>query len=111
MAAVAETSRGEDAGCLYGLNTQHDPGRASSLARRTGGDDDGLLRALQPVDLTFESTSRGHAVERAFHLLPNALHGTSADAALAGDLRHAELRSRKVRPRGHLCKAAISRNT
>ena len=37
-----------DAGCLYGLNTQHNPWRASSLARRTGGDNDGLLSALPP---------------------------------------------------------------
>jgi hypothetical protein len=33
--------------------TQHDPWRASALARRTGGDDN-LLGALQPVDLLFE---------------------------------------------------------
>src|SRR5262245_3673301 len=45
MAAVTGTSRGAEAGCLYGLNTQHDPWRASSLAWRTGGDDDGLLGA------------------------------------------------------------------
>jgi hypothetical protein len=47
--AVTGRSRGADAGCLYGLNTQHDPWRASSLAWRTGGDDDGLLGALQRV--------------------------------------------------------------
>src|SRR5262249_3784854 len=40
------TSRGADAGCLYDLNTQHDPRRGSSLAWRTGGDDNGLLGAL-----------------------------------------------------------------
>jgi hypothetical protein len=28
-----------DVGCLYGLNTQHDPWRASALAWRTGGND------------------------------------------------------------------------
>jgi hypothetical protein len=31
--------------------TQHDPCRASKLARRTGGDDNGLVGALQPLDL------------------------------------------------------------
>jgi hypothetical protein len=31
--------------------TQHDPFRASALAWRTGGDDNGLLGALEPVDL------------------------------------------------------------
>jgi hypothetical protein len=45
---------GANAGCLYGLNTQHDPWRASSLACRTRGDDDGLLGALHPVDFLFE---------------------------------------------------------
>jgi len=35
------------------------------------------------------SASRGHADERAFHLLLNALHRTSADAALARDLPYA----------------------
>src|SRR5262249_60777908 len=38
MAAVSGTSRGADAGCLYGLNTQHDPLRASGLAWRTRTD-------------------------------------------------------------------------
>src|SRR5262249_26363813 len=47
-------SRAADAGCLYGFNTQHDPWRASSLAWRTGGDDNGFLGALEPVDLLFE---------------------------------------------------------
>ena len=32
-------------------DTQHDPWRASALAWRTGGDDNGLLGALQPLDL------------------------------------------------------------
>ena len=35
------------------------------------------------------SASRGHADERAFHLLLNALHRTSTDAALARDLAYA----------------------
>ena len=35
------------------------------------------------------STSRGHADERAFHLLLDALNGAGADAALARDLAHA----------------------
>src|SRR6516165_5164643 len=35
------------------------------------------------------STSRGHADERAFHLLPDALHRACADAALTRDLAHA----------------------
>jgi hypothetical protein len=35
------------------------------------------------------AASRGHAVERAFHLLLNALNGPTADAALAGNLQHA----------------------
>ena len=35
------------------------------------------------------SASRGHADERAFHLLLNALHRAGADAALARDLAHA----------------------
>jgi hypothetical protein len=34
--------------------TQHDPCRASALAWRSGGDDNGLLGALQPVDLLFK---------------------------------------------------------
>ena len=46
-------SRRADPRCLYGLNTQHDPGRASSLAWRAGGDDNGLLGALEPINLTF----------------------------------------------------------
>ena len=54
MAAVTGTLRGADAACRYGFNTQHDPWRASSLAWRTGGGDNGLLGALQPVDLLFE---------------------------------------------------------
>src|SRR5262245_61852344 len=54
MAAVTGTSRGADAGCLYGLNTQNDPRRTARLAWRAGGDDNGLLSALKPVDLTFE---------------------------------------------------------
>ena len=44
--AVTGTSSGADAECFRGLNTQHDPGRASRLAWRVGGDDDGLLGAL-----------------------------------------------------------------
>jgi hypothetical protein len=52
--AVTGTSRGADAGCFSGLDTQHDPWRASRLAWRTGGNDNGLLGALQPVDLLFE---------------------------------------------------------
>jgi hypothetical protein len=35
------------------------------------------------------SASRGHADERAFHLLPDALHRAGADAQLARDLAHA----------------------
>src|SRR5215469_4005042 len=35
------------------------------------------------------SASRGHADERAFHLLPDALNGAAADATLAGNLQHA----------------------
>ena len=35
------------------------------------------------------SASRGHGVERAFHLPLNALNGAAADAALAGNLQHA----------------------
>jgi hypothetical protein len=31
--------------------TQHDPWRATALAWRTGGDDNGVLGALQPLDL------------------------------------------------------------
>jgi hypothetical protein len=34
-----------------GEMTQHDPCRASALAWRTGGNDDGLLGPLQPLDL------------------------------------------------------------
>ena len=43
---VIAASRGGAAARLYGLNTQHDPWRASALARRTGGDDNSLLTAL-----------------------------------------------------------------
>jgi hypothetical protein len=35
------------------------------------------------------SASRGRAVERAFHLLLNALNGPTANAALAGNPQHA----------------------
>ena len=35
------------------------------------------------------SASRGHAVERALHLLLNALNGPAADAELAGNLQNA----------------------
>jgi hypothetical protein len=41
-------SRDADAAHLYGLDTKHDPCRASALAWRTGGDDNGLVGALQP---------------------------------------------------------------
>jgi hypothetical protein len=40
--------------CLYSLHTEHDPWRASAFAWRTGGDDNGLLCALEPVNLTVE---------------------------------------------------------
>jgi hypothetical protein len=40
-----------DAGCLYGLHTQHDPRRASRLTWRAGCGDNGLLGALEPIDL------------------------------------------------------------
>ena len=46
---VTGPSRGADAARLHGLDTQHDPGRASALARRTRGDDNGLFDALQPL--------------------------------------------------------------
>jgi hypothetical protein len=49
---------GADAARPYGLDTQHDPRRASALARRTGGDDNGLLGALQPFDLLLGSAMR-----------------------------------------------------
>jgi hypothetical protein len=49
--AVPRTSRGADAAPPTAFTPQHDPCRASALARRTGGDDDGLLGALQPLDL------------------------------------------------------------
>jgi hypothetical protein len=44
-------SRGADAARLYGLDTQHDPWRASTLACRTGGDDelDGLFEFGDPL--------------------------------------------------------------
>ena len=42
-------SRGACPTRLYGLPTQHGPCRASALARRAGGDDDGLLGALNPL--------------------------------------------------------------
>ena len=47
--AFAGTSRGADAGCLYGLNTQHDPWRASSLAWR------GARRSAQAARETFST--------------------------------------------------------
>jgi hypothetical protein len=43
-----------DGARLYSLHTQYDPWRTSALAWRTGGNDNGLLGALQPVDLLFE---------------------------------------------------------
>jgi hypothetical protein len=51
-----------DAGCLYGLNTQDDPGRASRLAWRAGGNDNGLSAALQPRR---ENRWRGERVHQA----------------------------------------------
>src|SRR5262249_47932208 len=52
------TLRGADAGCLYGLNAQNDPWRASSLAWRTGGDDKGLVGAAAAQ---CDIDCRGHA--------------------------------------------------
>ena len=52
----------------------------------------GVKRTLGWRVLSFicvPSASRGHADERAFHLLLNALHRAGADAALARDLAHA----------------------
>ena len=46
MAAVTGISRAADAGRLYGLNAQHDPRQAPSLAWRTRSHDNGLLGAL-----------------------------------------------------------------
>ena len=37
-----------------GASAQHDPWRAAPVAWRAGRNDDGLLGALQPVDLLFE---------------------------------------------------------
>jgi hypothetical protein len=51
---VTGPSRGADAARLHRLDTQHDPGPASALARRTRGDDNGLFDALQPLDVLFE---------------------------------------------------------
>jgi hypothetical protein len=47
-------SRGASATHLYCLDAQHDPWRAASHAWRAGGDDNGLLAALEAVDLLFE---------------------------------------------------------
>jgi len=38
-----------------GEMTPHDPCRASGLARRTGGDDNGLLDALEPLDFVADN--------------------------------------------------------
>jgi hypothetical protein len=54
MAAVTGTSRGARSALLYNLHAKHCPRRASSLAWRTRSDDNGLLRALQPINLLFE---------------------------------------------------------
>ena len=43
-----------DGARLYSLHTQYDPWRASAFACRAGRDDNGLLGALQPVDLLFK---------------------------------------------------------
>jgi hypothetical protein len=56
-----------DAAPNYGLNTQHDPWRASALARRTRGDDNGLLGALHPLDLLL---GLGHALLALGHFEP-----------------------------------------
>src|SRR5215471_17347373 len=49
-----------------------------------------MIMALDAVASTCApSASRDRADERAFHLLLNALHRTSADAALTRDLAHA----------------------
>ena len=45
---VTGTSRGADAGCFCGLNTQHDPWQASAFAWRAGGDDNGLSARCSP---------------------------------------------------------------
>jgi hypothetical protein len=47
MTPVTGTSSGADAECFRGLNTQHDPWRASPLAWRTCRDDNGLLGTLR----------------------------------------------------------------
>ena len=57
--AVTGTSRGADTGCLYGLDAEHDPWRASAFACRACRHDNGLLGALQPIDLLFEDGDPG----------------------------------------------------
>jgi hypothetical protein len=49
-------SPGANAGCLYGLNTQHDPWRPSNLAWRTGGDDDEEVYGRVGVPFVFRNT-------------------------------------------------------
>jgi hypothetical protein len=65
---------------------QHDPGLASSLAWRTGGATRACSGSCGRFSFIYSpSASRGHAVERALHLLFNALNGPAADATLAGN--------------------------
>ena len=64
----------------------HRKGHAGSDDQQRHQDDHGFRRCR----FTYApSTSRGHADERAIHLLPNALHCACADAALTRDLAHA----------------------
>jgi hypothetical protein len=76
-------SPGANTGCLYGLNAQHDPRQASSLAWRTRGNDDGLLSALQPIESplrVWRSAARAGLGDTAYS------RGEAAEAAAFGRL-------------------------
>ena len=64
----------------------HRKGHAGSGDQQRHQDDHGFGRCRFTCA---PSASRDHADERAFHLLLNALHRASADAALTRDLAHA----------------------
>jgi hypothetical protein len=70
-----------------GEMTQHDPCRASALAWRTGSDDDGLLGALQPLNLLIklgDARSRSGSQRAAECLLSSRDRPSFAAVATAG---------------------------
>ena len=68
---------------------KHRKGHAGPRHQQRHKNDHAVCELLCVYVICAASASRGHADERAFHLLLNALHRAGADAALARDLAHA----------------------